>query len=77
MPNMDRLHSTRHIHQIVYSGPIVALTAIAEDSNVKYCIEASTYYTAKSSGLTDGKPIREPILKQVLERFATIPKGYE
>ena len=35
MPNLDGLQSTRMIRQIGYSAPIVALTAFAEDSNVK------------------------------------------
>lgn len=86
MPNMDGLRSTRLIRQMGYSGPIVALSAFAEESNVKDCMdsgmnmflrwEASAYYTAQSSRLTkDSKPIRRPALKQVLERFAAVPEG--
>jgi osomolarity two-component system sensor histidine kinase SLN1 len=38
MPNLDGLQSTRLIRQSGFSAPIVALTAYAEESNVKVCI---------------------------------------
>lgn len=37
MPNLDGLQSTRLIREMGYSAPIVALTAFAEESNVKEC----------------------------------------
>ena len=37
MPNLDGLQSTRLIRQSGFSSPIVALTAYAEESNVKVC----------------------------------------
>src|SRR3954454_21754495 len=37
MPNLDGLQSTRMIRQMGYSAPIIALTAFAEESNVKEC----------------------------------------
>lgn len=40
MPNLDGLQSTRLIRQLGYLGPIVALTAFAEESNVKECMDA-------------------------------------
>jgi osomolarity two-component system sensor histidine kinase SLN1 len=40
MPNLDGLQSTRLIRQLGYLGPIVALTAFSEESNVKDCIDA-------------------------------------
>jgi osomolarity two-component system sensor histidine kinase SLN1 len=40
MPNLDGLQSTRLIRQMGYSAPIVALTAFAEESNVKECIDS-------------------------------------
>lgn len=40
MPNMDGLQSTRLIRQLGYSGPIVALTAFAEESNIKDCMDS-------------------------------------
>ncbi|ORY59511.1 uncharacterized protein BCR38DRAFT_58656 [Pseudomassariella vexata] len=67
MPNLDGLQSTRLIRKMGYSAPIVALTAFAEESNMKECIE---------SGMDEflAKPIRRPALKKVLKRFATIPE---
>ncbi|KAI1085149.1 putative histidine kinase SlnCl1 [Whalleya microplaca] len=65
MPNLDGLQSTRLIRKMGYSAPIVALTAFAEESNVKECME---------SGMNEflSKPIRRRALKQVLKKFATI-----
>lgn len=70
MPNLDGLQSTRLIRQMGYSAPIVALTAFSEESNVKECME---------SGMNEflSKPIRRPALKQVLQKFATIPEEPE
>ncbi|TLD21515.1 hypothetical protein PspLS_09189 [Pyricularia sp. CBS 133598] len=70
MPNLDGLQSTRLIRQMGYSAPIVALTAFSEESNVKECME---------SGMNEflAKPIRRPALKQVLQKFATIPEEPE
>jgi osomolarity two-component system sensor histidine kinase SLN1 len=65
MPNLDGLQSTRLIRQMGYSAPIVALTAFAEESNVKECHEAGM-------DMFLSKPIRRPALKQVLKKFATI-----
>ncbi|KAI0016514.1 hypothetical protein F4780DRAFT_673888 [Xylariomycetidae sp. FL0641] len=70
MPNVDGLQSTRLIRGMGYSAPIVALTAFADESNVKNCIE---------SGMNEflSKPIRRPALKRVLKKFATIPEEPE
>ncbi|KAI1497831.1 osmosensing histidine protein kinase SLN1 [Biscogniauxia marginata] len=70
MPNVDGLQSTRLIREMGYSAPIVALTAFADESNVKSCME---------SGMDEflSKPIRRPALKQVLKKFATIPEEPE
>ncbi|KAI1344922.1 osmosensing histidine protein kinase SLN1 [Xylariaceae sp. FL0016] len=70
MPNVDGLQSTRLIRKMGYSAPIVALTAFADESNVKNCME---------SGMNEflSKPIRRPALKQVLKKFATIPEEPE
>ncbi|RYO99228.1 hypothetical protein DL764_006887 [Monosporascus ibericus] len=70
MPNLDGLQSTRLIRKMGYSAPIVALTAFAEESNVRECME---------SGMDEflSKPIRRPALKQVLQKFATIPEEPE
>ncbi|KAH8599329.1 histidine kinase-group VI protein [Bisporella sp. PMI_857] len=70
MPNLDGLESTRLIRQMGYSAPIVALTAFAEESNIKQCYD---------SGMDEflSKPIRRPALKQVLKKFVTIPEEPE
>ena len=70
MPNLDGLQSTRLIRRLGFSAPIVALTAFAEESNVKECME---------SGMDEflSKPIRRPALKKVLAKFATIPEEPE
>ncbi|KAL3422483.1 osomolarity two-component sensor histidine kinase sln1 [Phlyctema vagabunda] len=70
MPNLDGLQSTRLIRQMGYSAPIVALTAFAEESNVKECYDSGM-------DMFLSKPIRRPALKQVLKKFATIPEESE
>lgn len=39
MPNLDGLQSTRLIREMGYSAPIVALSAFAEESNIKDCMD--------------------------------------
>lgn len=70
MPNVNGLQSTRMIRDLGYKAPIVALTAFSDASNVKDCME---------SGMNEflAKPIRRPALKQVLQKFATIPEESE
>lgn len=70
MPNIDGLQSTRMIRKMGYNAPIVALTAFSDASNVKDCMD---------SGMNEflAKPIRRPALKQVLQKFATIPEEPE
>lgn len=71
MPNLDGIQSTRLIRQMGYSAPIVALTAFAEESNVKECMDSGMDFFLP-------KPIRRPALKQVLKRYcATIPEAAE
>ncbi|KAH8695230.1 putative sensor histidine kinase/response regulator TcsB/Sln1 [Talaromyces proteolyticus] len=65
MPNVDGLQSTRLIREMGYSAPIVALSAFAEESNIKDCMESGM-------DMFLSKPIRRPALKQVLQKFATI-----
>lgn len=70
MPNVNGLQSTRMIREMGYKAPIVALTAFSDASNVKDCMD---------SGMNEflAKPIRRPALKQVLQKFATIPEEPE
>lgn len=44
MPNVDGLQSTRLIREIGYQAPIVALTAFAEESNIRDCIDSGMNY---------------------------------
>ena len=71
MPNLDGLQSTRLIRGMGYSAPIVALTAFAEESNVRECMDSGMDFFLP-------KPIRRPALKQVLKKYcATIPEEPE
>ena len=71
MPNLDGIQSTKLIREMGYSAPIVALTAFAEESNVKECMDSGMDFFLP-------KPIRRPALKQVLKRYcATIPEAAE
>ena len=71
MPNVDGLQSTRLIREIGYQAPIVALTAFAEESNIKDCLESGMNYFLS-------KPIRRPQLKKVLKEYcAPIPEENE
>ncbi|KAE8381986.1 hypothetical protein BDV26DRAFT_288961 [Aspergillus bertholletiae] len=67
MPILDGLQSTRLIREMGYSAPIVALSAFSEDSNIKDCMDSGM-------DMFISKPIRRPVLKQVLSKFATIPE---
>jgi osomolarity two-component system, sensor histidine kinase SLN1 len=67
MPNLDGIQSTKLIREMGFSAPIVALTAFAEESNMKECMESGMDFFLP-------KPIRRPALKQVLKRFTTIPE---
>ncbi|KAF2820642.1 hypothetical protein CC86DRAFT_116208 [Ophiobolus disseminans] len=68
MPNLDGLQSTRLIRQSGFSSPIVALTAYAEESNVKECLDSGMDFFLS-------KPIRRPALKHVLKTYCpTIPE---
>ncbi|GIZ42505.1 hypothetical protein CKM354_000577100 [Cercospora kikuchii] len=71
MPNVDGLTSTRLIRQIGYQEPIVALTAYAEENNIKDCMDSGMNYFLS-------KPIRRPQLKKVLNEYITpIPEEPE
>lgn len=71
MPNLDGLQSTRLIREMGFNAPIVALTAFAEESNVKECMDSGMDFFLP-------KPIRRPQLKQVLKKYcATIPEAEE
>ena len=62
MPNVDGLESTRLIRACGYREPIVALTAFAEESNIRDCLASGMNYFL-------AKPIRRPQLKKVLKQY--------
>ncbi|GAV50848.1 hypothetical protein ZYGR_0AD00310 [Zygosaccharomyces rouxii] len=63
MPKMDGLLSTKMIRRdLNYTHPIVALTAFADDSNIRECLDAGM----------DGflaKPIKRAQLRKIIEEF--------
>lgn len=62
MPNMDGHESTRLIRELGHKFPIIALTAFAEESNIKQCFE---------SGMDCflAKPIKRAQIKQMLKLY--------
>ncbi|KAG0138013.1 hypothetical protein HOY82DRAFT_575600 [Tuber indicum] len=62
MPNLDGIESTKIIRHLGYDAPIVALSAFAEEGNVKDCLDAGMNYFL-------AKPIKRPELKQVLKTY--------
>ena len=70
MPNVDGLEATQTIRKLGYTAPIVALTAFAEDSNVKECREAGM-----NSFLA--KPIKRTELRKVLMEYCRHPSKEE
>jgi osomolarity two-component system, sensor histidine kinase SLN1 len=62
MPNLDGIQSTKRIREIGFSAPIVALTAFAEESNIKDCYDSGMDFFLP-------KPIRRPELKKVLSKY--------
>jgi len=60
MPNMDGLQCTRTVRSLGYVGPIIALTAFADEGNKNECLEAGMNYFLP-------KPIDKSHLKQVLK----------
>lgn len=64
MPRIDGLLSTRMIrNDLNYNYPIVALTAFADDSNIKECLEAGM------NGFLS-KPIKRAKLKTIIKEFS-------
>ena len=73
MPNLDGLQSTRLIRQMGYSAPIVALTAFAEESNVKECYDSGMNhflrYVVRDSHAWRISPVVERIDPSILKLF--------
>ncbi|KAK9239260.1 hypothetical protein V1525DRAFT_398993 [Lipomyces kononenkoae] len=69
MPNLDGLQATRVIRQeLQYRYPIVALTAYADDSNVKECMDVGM-----NNFLT--KPIKREQLHEILDEYCNLAVG--
>jgi osomolarity two-component system sensor histidine kinase SLN1 len=64
MPNMDGLTSTRLIREHGYQGPIVALTAFAEKSNVDDCFRSGMNHFL-------AKPLKKPQLREALIKLCS------
>lgn len=62
MPHVDGLQSTRMIRELGYSAPIIALTAFAEEKNVKDCFESGMDYFL-------AKPLKRPQIRHVLKTY--------
>ncbi|GMM30492.1 histidine kinase [Martiniozyma asiatica (nom. inval.)] len=69
MPKLDGLSATKIIrNELHYQGPIVALTAYADESNETTCLDAGM------SGFLS-KPIRRPLLKKIIKEMCTDSKS--
>ncbi|KAF3939982.1 hypothetical protein ABW19_dt0200910 [Dactylella cylindrospora] len=62
MPNVDGLQATKAIREMGYTSAICALTAFAEQSNVKECFDAGMDYFL-------AKPIKKNELRKALQRY--------
>lgn len=68
MPKIDGLTATRMIRNLGFEKPIIALTAFADESNMKECL---------NSGMTGflAKPIRRTNLRRVILEYSPIVLG--
>ncbi|KAL6936643.1 hypothetical protein ACO0R3_000242 [Hanseniaspora guilliermondii] len=62
MPKMDGLEATKKIREKGYEGPIVALTAFADEDNIQNCLDAGM------NGFVS-KPVKKKELKKTLEKY--------
>lgn len=62
MPTMDGLESTVKMRENGYKGPVIALTAFADEGNIQNCLDAGM------NGFI-GKPVKKKELKQTLEKY--------
>lgn len=65
MPILDGLESTRLIRQMGYSAPIVALSAFAEESNIKDCMDCGMDMFMRSVGANKKLDLDLPLTKAV------------
>ncbi|EPS40156.1 hypothetical protein H072_6042 [Dactylellina haptotyla CBS 200.50] len=64
MPNMDGLQATKAIREMGYTSAICALTAFAEQSNVKECFDVGMDYFL-------AKPVKKNELRKVLQLYGS------
>ncbi|CAI8510252.1 unnamed protein product [Hanseniaspora opuntiae] len=62
MPKMDGLEATKKIREKGYEGPIVALTAFADEDNIQNCLDVGM------NGFVS-KPVKKKELKKTLEKY--------
>ena len=62
MPNVDGHEATRRIRAMGCKAPIVALTAFAEESNVKECF-------ASGMDCFMSKPVKRQQVRQMVETY--------
>ena len=62
MPNMDGIEATKHIRELGFEAPIVALTAFDHETNREAC---------RAAGMTEflPKPLKRKPLRETLEHF--------
>ncbi|OBA28246.1 hypothetical protein HANVADRAFT_51573 [Hanseniaspora valbyensis NRRL Y-1626] len=70
MPRMDGLQSTAKMRENGYKGPVVALTAFADEGNIQNCLDAGM------NGFV-GKPLKKKELKKTLEKYLQTEKKPE
>lgn len=62
MPKMDGLEATKKIRENGFKGPIVALTAFADEDNIQNCLDVGM------NGFVS-KPVKKKELKKTLEKY--------
>lgn len=62
MPKMDGLEATKKIREHGFDGPIVALTAFADEDNIQNCLDVGM------NGFVS-KPVKKKELKKTLEKY--------
>lgn len=75
MPILDGLESTRLIRQMGYSAPIVALSAFAEESNIKDCMDCGMDMFMRSVSANEEHPWMLPMFDLPLTTVVNLFEG--
>lgn len=75
MPILDGLESTRLIRQMGYSAPIVALSAFAEESNIKDCMDCGMDMFMRSVSANEEHPWMLPTFDLPLTEVVNLFEG--